>query len=186
MNNDLLRQAGQDMEKALEHLQQELASLRTGRANASLVENITVQVYEQQMPLKSLANISTPDAQSITISPWDPNNLAAIEKALQADKTLDLNPQNDGSNLHINLPPMTQERREQLIKTLSEKAEATRVSMRNARHDALDTAKKEQKAGDLSQDEYHRIEKQLNEKIDNYQQRVDEAIEHKKAELMAV
>src|SRR5689334_16535112 len=118
---DFVNQAKPKMERSFEHLLDEFKQIRTGRASASLVEDVKVSVYEQDMALKQIAQISTPDAKSISITPWDQTNVAAIEKALREDQSLGLNPVNDGKTVHVNVPPLTQERREQMVKQLSDK-----------------------------------------------------------------
>lgn len=186
MMSDIVASAEPKMKAALKHLSEELASIRTGRAQASLIENINIEVYGQTQPLRALANISTPDAKSLTITPWDPGSASAIEKALAEDQSLGVNPVNDGKNIHLNIPPMTSERREQIVKTLGEKAEETKISLRNGRHEAQDAAKDAKKSGDISEDDYHRIEKELNQMIEKHQQEIDEMVESKKQEVTEI
>jgi ribosome recycling factor len=182
---DLLKKAKAQIDDAYNHLLDEFKTMRSGRATTALVENIEVMVYEQAMPLKSLASIATPDAKSISIAPWDASNIEAIEKAIRDRQELGLNPQNDGKNIHINVPPMTEERREQQIKQLSEKIEQANIRIRGARHDALNIAKRQQKEGG-SEDDLHRLEKDLNAAIDEYKQKIDEAAALKRNELREI
>src|SRR3990167_1495937 len=179
MVNDKVAEADPRMEKAYNFLLDEFKSLRTGRANPALVEAVSVTYYEQTMPLKQLANISATDAKSLTISPWDPNAAESIEKAIREDSKLDLNPTRDGKTIHINIPPLTAERREQLVKQLNEKVEASHVALRNIRHEVLQEIKKMQQAKQVSDDDYRWAEAELNTKIENFRKRIDEAVEKK-------
>lgn len=168
---------------ALDHLTGDLQTVRTGRANGAMVENIDVVYFEQHMPLKALANITTPDATSITITPWDANSTSAIEKALREAKNLDATPASDGRVIHLNIPPPTAERRQQLIKQIGEKAEASHISLRNARHEALKDAQEQLKAKQISEDQFDLIKKDLDELVRDFGQRVDEAAKNKQHEI---
>lgn len=174
------------MQKAFDFLADELKSIRTGRANTSLVEDLRVEHYGQTMNLKQLANISAPDAKSLSISPWDPTALAAIEKALREDSKLDVNPVNDGKVIHINIPPLTQERREQFVKQLNEKVEAANVSLRNIRHDILHEVKKLQQDKQIGDDDYRWAETELNKKVEDFRSKIEEMAERKRQEILAV
>lgn len=183
---DLLGQARPKLQKCIDHLMEELKSVRTGRASTALVEDLKVEVYGQQMPLKQLASISTPDATTITISPWDVSNTEAVEKAIREDQGLGLNPLSDGKVIHINIPAPTAERREQLAKQVGEKLEQTNIAMRNIRHDILNEAKKLSKDKQISQDEQHNLEKQLDTKLDECKAKAEELAENKKSEIRAI
>ncbi len=180
------KEVSQKMQATVDHLHEELQTVRTGRANSALVENITVTYYDQSMPIKALANITTPDAKTITIAPWDPNATKPIEKALQEDDNLGLSPVSDGKTIHINVPPPTAERREQLTKQVSEIAENAHVSLRNIRHDALKTYQTQLKNKEISQDEFDKAKKHLDELIQEFTSKVDEATEQKKQEVQTV
>lgn len=182
MNND----AKAKMQAAIDYLESDLHTVRTGRANAALVENLNVTYFDQQMPVKALANINTPDGKSITIMPWDPNATPAIEKALQENKELGLNPVSDGKAIHINVPPPTEERREQLVKQVSEKAEEAQIVLRNARHDALKSAQEQVKDKNMSEDEFERVKKDLDRLIADFGKQVEEMTAAKKKEVMEV
>lgn len=174
------------LEKTLEHLQNELLSMRTSRASIHMVEDIKVEHYGAAMTIKQLASITTPDAVSITISPWDQTATAAIERAIRDDQTLGLNPLSDGKTLHIKVPPLTEERRTHLVKQMNEKVEAARIAIRNVRHEILDKAKKDKSAGSISEDDYKALEKDLSAAIELLQKRIDELAENKKQELLSV
>ncbi len=174
------------LEDALDHLAQELASVRSGRANGGIVENIKVSVYGQEMGLKTIATISTPDAKTIQIQPWDSSNLAPIEKAIAERSELGLNPSNDGHVIRINVPPMSEETRTQMVKLIAQKAEEAQISLRNARHDAINEAKAQEKNKQISQDELGRIEKSTNALIEEYQAKIAEMLKAKESELMQV
>lgn len=179
MNNE----AKAKMQAAIDYLESDLHTVRTGRANAALVENLSVTYFDQEMPVKALANINTPDGKTISIMPWDPNATAAIEKAILDNKELGLNPVSDGKVIHINVPAPTEERRQQLIKQVGEKAEAAHVALRNARHDALKSAQDEVKDKTMSEDEFERIKKDLDRLIADFGQQVDDMVETKKQEI---
>ena len=183
MPKDLMAEAQPKLQKAFDYLVNELKTIRTGRANTATVEDIEVEAYSQPMPLKALASITTPDAKSITITPWDGSNLEPVEKAIRENKDLGLNPVNDGKALHINVPPLTAESREQLVKQVGEKVESCYVSLRNTRHEVLNEAKDMQKKSELGEDDYHRVEKQITGKIDELRQRIEELAENKRQEL---
>lgn len=186
MSRELLQNAQPKMQKAFDFLAEELKTIRSGRANATLVEQVNVDVYGQPANLRQLASISTPDGKTIAISPWDPTNLEAIEKAIREDKDLGLNPQNDGKSIHINVPPLTAERREQMVKQVGEKVENCYITLRSIRHEVLNEAKSQSKEGVISEDEYHHLDKQLAAQIDDLRRRIEELAETKKQELREV
>lgn len=174
------------MQDTLDHFQDELKTVRTGRANAGLIENVDVVYYDQHMPLKALANITTPDAKTITVTPWDPNTVAPIEKALREDKNLQLNPLSDGKVIHIQIPAPTSEHRQQLVKQVGEVAEEAQVSLRNARHDALKEAQKQLKDKEISENEFDAVKNELDELVQEFGNKVTELAEDKKAEVQEV
>ncbi len=184
--HELVAKAEPKLNRAVEFLAEELKGMRSGRASPALVENIPVEAYSQTMTLKQVASITTPDAKSLTVTPWDPATLAAIEKALREAKELDLNPVNDGKSLHINMPPLTTERREQLAKQVAGHVEQCYISLRNIRHEVLNEAKRAEKDKDIGEDEYHLIDKEIGAAIDNLRKRVEEMAEVKSAEIREV
>jgi ribosome recycling factor len=174
------------MDKAIERLEEDLRSLRTGRAQTSLVENLTIEVWGAQQPLKAVATINTPDAQTIAITPWDRSNVAVVEKMLRETQSLGLNPSSDGNVVRLNVPPMTEERRREIVKELGQKVEACNIALRQIRHDVLNEVKKLAKNGDATQDDERFAEQELNKKIDNYKKRIDGLAKAKEAEVMTV
>lgn len=173
-------------DKALEHLDGELSSLRTGRATTSLVDGLNVDVYGQPMNLKTIATITTPDAKSIAISPWDKANLQPIEKMLRENTQLGLTPNNDGHAIRLNIPPLTEERRRDIVKSMGIIVEAAHIAMRNSRHEVLDEVKKLEKAKNATQDDVKWAEDELNKKINVYKAKVAEVEKAKTAEIMTV
>jgi ribosome recycling factor len=171
------------MKKTEEHLSEELKSVRTGRASPSLVEGVQVSLYGQSMPLKQVANISASDAKTLTVSPWDPSAAAAIEKAIREDSKLDLNPVTDGKTIHIPIPPLTQERREQIVKQVNDKAEQAHIALRNIRHEILNDAKGLQKNKQVSEDDYHNVEKQLDAQLESFRAQIDQLADEKRKEI---
>lgn len=172
--------------KALEHLEGELGSLRTGRASTSLVDGLNVDVYGQPMNLKTIATITTPDAQTIAISPWDKANLQPIEKMLRENTQLGLTPNNDGHTIRLNIPPLTEERRRDIVKSMGPIVEAAHIAMRNSRHEVLDAVKKFEKDKQATQDDVKWAEEELNKKINVYKAKVAEIEKAKTAEIMTV
>lgn len=183
---DYIKQAQQKFNDSINHLNGELTGVRTGRASSGLVDSIKVDVYGQSMPLKSVATITTPDAKTIQIQPWDQSNLAFIEKAISESQNLGLTPNNDGRVIRVNIPPLNEETRTQLTKVCKEKAEAANISMRNARHEVLNSAKADEKSNSITQDQLVKVQKDLDKLIDDYHQKVNKIVEEKEKEIMSV
>lgn len=181
MPGQVIQEMKTKFDAALDYLHQEYGKLQTGRANAALVESIHVDVYGSKTPLKGVCSISIPESNQIVLQPWDKSQLATIEKAIR-DSDLGLNPQNDGNVIRLILPPMTTERRQELVKLVGRYAEDTRVSLRNARHEALDKLKKME----LPEDELKGKEKEVQDVIDTYNKKVDDAAKHKEQDIMTV
>ena len=173
--------ATEAFEKALNYLSKEYAGLQIGRASAGLVEGIEVDAYGALQPIKNMAQIAIPDARSITITPWDAGLLPNVEKAIN-DSNLGIMPNNDGHAIYINLPPMTEERRKETVKVVHKLAEEAKIAIRNARHDAMDSIKKDE----LSEDEEKMAEKELQDKVDEYNKNVEEHMKKKETEVMTV
>ncbi len=182
----IIKTATPRMVKAIEHFETDLNSLRTGRATTSMVENITVEQYGQMMPLKAVATVATPDAQTIAINPWDKTMVAVIEKTLRETPSLGLNPSSDGNVVRLNVPPMTEERRREIVKELGTKAESANIALRQIRHDVLNEVKKLEKAGDATQDDAKYAEQELNKVIDAHKKRIDEIAAAKQTDIMTV
>ncbi len=166
--------------KNLDHLHAEFAKLQTGRANASLIEHITVEAYGQRMELKAVASISVQDARSIVIQPWDKSVLGDIEKSLQA-ANIGVNPVNDGIAIRLNFPPMTEERRKQITKVVGQLAEAAKIKIRQDRQTANDLAKEI-----AEEDEKERVQKELQHHVDEANRKVEEMASQKEKEVMTV
>jgi ribosome recycling factor len=182
----LVKTATPRMDKAIEHLEEDLRSLRTGRATTALVENLTVEQYGAQTPLKAVATIATPDARTIAISPWDKNLVAPIEKMLRENQSLGLNPSSDGNVVRLSVPPMTEERRREIVKDLGTKVEQCNITLRQVRHDVLNEVKKREKAGSATQDDAKYAETELTKLIETYKKRIDELARAKETEIMTV
>lgn len=173
------------MDKAVAALKEEFATLRAGRANASLLDQVTVDAYGSQMPINQVGAISVPEPRSITVSVWDRGLIVSVEKAIR-NAGLGLNPVVEGQNLRIPIPPLTEERRKDLAKLAHRYAEQQRIAVRNVRRDAMDDLKKAEKDGAISQDEQKRLETEVQKITDEAVRRVDEALKTKEHEIMQV
>lgn len=185
MESPLLKEARTKMEKSLENFQSELMNIRTGRASVGLLDNIEVDAYGQKMKINQVGTVAAPEARMLTITPWDKGQIGPIEKAIQSSP-LDLTPSNDGKVIRIPLPELTEERRKDLVKVVSKLAEENRISIRNIRRHAVDEAKKQQKDGDLPEDEAHRLTGEVQKATDEYIAKIDEVLKLKEAEIMEV
>ena len=185
MSNQILQETIQKFQAALDYLHSEYVKIQTGRANASLVENIMVENYGTMMPLKGLANISIPESKQIVIQPWNRDQLPEIEKVIR-DSDLGLNPINDGVVIRLVLPPLTEERRSELVKLVHKYAEDARISIRNSRHDAINHLKNLEKEKQISEDELKINEKEIQEKVDEFNKKVEEDAKRKEGDVMTV
>lgn len=183
--DDVLMDCEMHMEKATEHLQHELRGIRTGRASPALVEHIKVDYYGSPTDLRSIAAISIPEATQIMIKPFSPQDLKAIEKAIN-DSRIGLTPHSDGKSLRLMLPALSQERRLQLAGQCKEMGEAAKVAIRNARRDGNKILDTEQKGGIIGEDEAKAAKEQVTELTKTYETKVEEALERKRAEIMQV
>jgi ribosome recycling factor len=170
------------MEKALEHLRSELSKLRVGRASATMVDGVRVDVYGSQMSLKEVAALATPDPKTITIQPWDRSLFGEIEKAILA-ANLGLTPMNDGKIIRINMPPLTEERRKDFVKQISKEGEAAKVAVRNIRRDSMDALKKDKA---LTEDDQRRNQDEIQKLTDQFIQEIDKAVDSKTKEVMTI
>ncbi|HWF00598.1 MAG TPA: ribosome recycling factor [Caulobacteraceae bacterium] len=173
------------MDKAVSALKEEFGSLRTGRANASLLDQVQVDAYGSKMPISQVGAISVPEPRSITISVWDKGLIVSVEKAIR-NSGLGLNPVVEGQNLRIPIPPLTEERRKDMVKLAGKYAEQQRVAVRNVRRDAMDELRKAEKDGVISQDELKRSEGEVQKLTDEAIKRVDETLKTKEQEIMQV
>jgi len=183
--DDILLDCEMHMEKALEHLKRELQGIRTGRASPALVEHIKVDYYGSPTDLKSIASISVPEATQLLIKPFSPQDMKAIERAIN-DSKIGLTPHSDGKQLRLMLPPLSQERRQQLVTQCKGFGEQAKVAIRNARRDANKIVETEEKGHVMTEDDARRGKEQIQELTKNYEHKVDETLEKKRAEIMQV
>ena len=176
---------GRRMDKALDHLAEEFDAVRAGRANAKVLDRITVEYYGSETPLNGVATISSPDARTLVISPWDTKLLKDIQKAIQVSD-LGINPQNDGRVIRLVFPQLTEERRKDLAKQVKKYSEEAKVAMRNVRRDGMDYIKKLKKNSEITEDEQKKAEKDLQDMLDKYIKKADDALAAKEKELMAI
>ncbi|MBD2596868.1 ribosome recycling factor [Nostoc sp. MBR 210] len=180
-----LAEAESTMQKTVESTQRAFNTIRTGRANASLLDKVTVDYYGSPTPLKSLANISTPDATTILIQPYDKSSLNTVEKAISLSD-VGLTPSNDGSVIRLNIPPLTSDRRKELVKIAAKYAEEGRVAIRNIRRDAIDSIRKQEKASEISEDEAKDQQDKLQKLTDKYTAKISELLAEKEKDITTV
>ena len=181
----VIKEVELNMQKSVEASQRNFNTIRTGRANTSLLDRISVEYYGTETPLKSLATISTPDSQTIAIQPFDLSSLATIEKAI-ATSDLGFTPNNDGKIIRINVPPLTEERRKEFCKLASKYAEEGKVALRNIRRDAIEKIKKSEKDGDLSEDQSRDKQETIQKETDHFINDIDKKLSEKEAEILKV
>ncbi|ADI62719.1 ribosome recycling factor [Trichormus azollae] len=180
-----LAEAESKMQKTVESTQQAFNTIRTGRANASLLDRIQVEYYGSPTPLKSLANISTPDASTILIQPYDRSSLNILEKAISLSD-IGITPSNDGSVIRLNIPPLTSDRRKEFAKLAAKYAEEGRVGIRNIRRDALDSIRKQEKAAEISEDESRDQQDKLQKLTNKYTEKIDHLLTEKEKDITTV
>jgi ribosome recycling factor len=185
MADDPVSEAQNRMMKAVEAAQRELDTIRTGRASTRLVENLKVDYYGQPTPLQQVAGIAAPDARMLTIQPWDRSIVGAIEKAIQTSD-LGMNPTNDGSVIRLAFPPLTEDRRKEMVKLVHKKTEDARVAIRNIRRDVHDALRKQQQSHDISEDEGRRSQERLQKVTDEFIHKVDALGKSKETEVLEV
>ncbi len=173
------------MEKAVESTQRAFNTIRTGRANSSLLDKVMVEYYGTPTALKSLANISTPDASTIAIQPYDRSSLSLIEKAISLSD-VGLTPSNDGSVIRLNIPPLTSERRKELVKVAAKYAEEGKVSIRNIRRDAVDSVRKQEKSSEITEDEARDLQDKIQKMTDKYIGKVEKLLTEKEKDITTV
>ena len=183
---EILKTTEDAMKRGLEYFQTELDGVQAGRANTSLIEGVKVDAYGQEMTMKQVGTISTPDTRTLQVQVWDQSLVTAVEKAIREDSSLGLSPATDGNMVRMQIPAMTEERRQMLVKGLSEKLESANVTLRNARHDGLKKAKSGKEDGSMPEDEYFKTEKALDEMIKEYQGKAQQIFETKKQEVLTV
>ncbi len=185
MLNDIKKDAQTRMAKSVESFRQDLTKLRTGRATTAIVDHLKVNYYGSDMPLSQVATVAVADARSLTITPWEKPMVAAVEKAILASD-LGLTPNTAGQVIRINLPPLTEERRKELSKHVHAEGETSKVSIRNIRRDAIQQVKELLKEKQVTEDEAHRCEDEIQKLTDKHVKDVDEVVRAKEQELMAV
>jgi ribosome recycling factor len=180
-----LTAAERRMQGALDSVRREFSTIRTGRANPAILDRIEVEAYGSRMPLRSVANVNVPEPRLLTVTPFDPSTIKAIERAIdQAD--IGLNPQNDGKIIRLPIPELTEERRKQLTRLARQYAEEGRVSVRNVRRDEMRDLHELMKMGEISEDDERRAEAELQQMTNQYAKRIDAALADKEAELLEV
>ena len=181
----MLTQFEDKMTKTLENLESEYTSIRAGRANPNILNKIKVEYYGVPTPMQQLANITVPEARTLMIAPWEPSLVKAIEKAI-LNSDLGITPNNDGKNIILNFPELTEDRRKELVKDIKKKGEQAKVAIRNIRRDANDGFKKQLKANEISEDEQKDNEEKIQKLTDKYVGLIDKAVEAKSNEIMTV
>lgn len=182
MEHPVVREARERMGKTLEVLRQELGKVHTGRANPALLEDIRVDYYGVPTPLRQLANIVAPDPDLLVVRPFDKTQIGAIEKAIRA-ADLGLNPQNDGQLIRIKVPRLSEERRNELAKIVAKKAEEAKIALRNIRRELKERLEQEKKEGKLSEDDFFRLQKELDQITADFNKKVEELAEKKTEEM---
>lgn len=171
---------------AIAHFEDELKKVRTGRAHPSALDSIFVEAYGQKMPLNQVANVMAPEAQLLTITPFDPSNIQAISAAIRADQSLGFNPSDDGRIVRVPIPPLTEERRKQIVKQTSEKVEEARIALRTVRQDALKEAKRLKDAKEISEDDQKRAEKAIDDSMATLNAKIDTLFKDKEKEILTI
>ncbi len=173
------------MQKTIEATQRSFNTIRTGRANPALLDRISVEYYGTPTPLKSLASINTPDSSTITIQPYDRGSLSLVEKAISLSD-IGLTPNNDGSTIRLNIPPLTEDRRKELVKSAAKLAEEGKVAIRNIRRDGVEATRKQEKSGDLSEDEARDLQDSIQKLTDKYISKVDQLLKEKETDILTL
>ena len=180
----ILNDASSRMQKAVDHLDEELLNIRAGKASVNVLNGVMVEYYGSQVPVSGAASVTVPDAKTILIQPWDKNMIRAIEKAI-IDSNIGLTPSNNGEQIRLSMPPLTEERRKELVKRARGEAETARVSLRNARRDAIENFKKAQKEG-MPEDEAKDGSERAQKMLDKFSKKIDEVLALKEKEIMTV
>ena len=174
------------MTTALAHFEDELKKVRTGRAHPDMLDGIFVEAYGTRVPLNQAANVTVPEPQLLQVNPFDPSNIASISKAIRDDQARGFNPSDDGRVIRVPVPALTEERRRELVKQLSDKVEQCRISMRQIRQDAFKDAKRQKEAKELSENDVTRVEKEIDKLMSEFQVKIDEIFKAKEQEVMTV
>ena len=173
------------MDKAIDHLCEELANVRAGRANPAILNKVNVDYYGMPTPINQIGTVSVPEARQILVTPWDKSMLSAIEKAIQKSD-IGINPINDGNSIRINFPELNEQRRKELVKEIKKTAEESKVSIRSVRREGIDEAKKAQKDSEITEDELKSAEDQIQKLTDNKIAEIDKILAEKEKEILSV
>lgn len=184
--NQITDDADKKLKTAAEHFENEIKKLRTGRASAAMLDGVMVQAYGTPMPLNQVANVTAPEAQLLQITPFDPNNLQAIASAIRDNQSLGLNPSDDGHVVRVPIPPLTEERRRDIVKQVGQKQEDCMVSLRNIRHDAMDAIDQLKKNKQIGEDDAKRLEKQVDDSMNRTRMEVEAAAKAKEQEILSL
>ena len=181
----IINEATDRMKRTVDHLDEELANIRAGKASTNVLNSVFVDYYGSQTPVSGVASVTVPDARTILIQPWDKNMIRPIEKAI-IDSNIGLTPSNNGETIRLTIPPLTEDRRKELVKDIKKKAEAAKVAIRNVRRDANDAIKKAAKASEISEDEQKQIEDEIQKTTDKFITEIDKCTDAKTNEIMTV
>jgi ribosome recycling factor len=184
--NQLISEVRTKLAAATEHFRQELGKIRTGRAHPGMLDNVMVEAYGQNMPLKAVGSITVPEPQLLQITPFDPNNLKSISEAISNDQSLGLNPADDGRVVRIQIPPLTEETRQQMVKIVHQKLEDAMIAARNARHEAMRQAEQAEKDKQMGKDERFGLEKQIDELLSKQKTDAEDIAKNKEKEILTV
>ncbi len=171
---------------AVSHFEDELRKVRTGRAHPTMLDSIQVEAYGSKVPLNQVANVTAPEAQLLTITPFDPSNIQNVVAAIRNDQALGLNPSDDGRLIRVPIPPLTEERRKQIVKQTSEKVEEARIALRNVRQDAFKEIKRLKDGKDMSEDDQKRSEKSIDDLVSSANSRLDTTFKEKEKEILTI
>jgi ribosome recycling factor len=185
MTNDVLASMKSHMEKTIDALRKEFQKVRTGRASTTLLEDIKILYYDTLTPINQVAAIAVPEARVITIQPWEPKQIALIEKAI-LNANIGLTPSNDGKLIRLAVPPLTEERRKEIVKQLKKQAEESKIALRNIRREGIDSLKKLEKDKSISEDDQKRAEKEIQDVTNSFVAKVDEVLAAKEKEVLEV
>lgn len=174
------------MNNVFAHFEEELKKVRTGRAHIGMLDGIEVEAYGTRMPLNQAANITAPEAQMLLVTPFDPSNITAITAAIRDNQTLGFNPSDDGRVVRVPIPPLTEERRKQMVKLAGEKVEEARIGLRSVRQDALKEAKRMKDAKELSEDDQKRVEQEIDKHVAEFQVKIDDTFKQKEQDILTV
>ena len=181
----ILNDASSRMQKAIDHLEEELLNVRAGKASPNVLNGVMVDYFGSQVPVSGAASVTVPDAKTILIQPWDKKMLRVIEKAI-IDSNIGLTPSNNGEQIRLTIPPLTEERRKELVKQIAKYAEGGKVAIRNIRRDAVDAFKAQKKNGEMTEDDVKIAEKDIQKLTDDMCKEIDALVEKKEKELLAV